>query len=66
MHFQHTPWMAFTNFSTFTIEYTDAQVQAYIANGNAGALSTTLLLQGAIDVCSHSGTAPLGLHIWLV
>jgi lysophospholipase len=38
IYFPHTGWTAFTNFSTFTLEYTNADVAAYIDNGVATAV----------------------------
>jgi hypothetical protein len=39
VYFPHTGWTAYTNFSTFTLEYSDADVAAYINNGVATAVS---------------------------
>lgn len=38
IYFPHTGWTAYTNFSTFTLEYTNADVAAYIDNGVATAV----------------------------
>jgi lysophospholipase len=38
VYFPHTPWTAFTNFSTFQLEYSDAEVQAFMDNGAATAV----------------------------
>jgi lysophospholipase len=38
IYFPHTGWTAYTNFSTFTLEYTNADVAAYINNGVATAV----------------------------
>ena len=38
IYFPHTPWTAYTNFSTFTLEYSQADVAAYIQNGVATAV----------------------------
>ena len=42
IYFPHTGWTAFTNFSTFTLEYTNADVAAYIDNGVATAVISLL------------------------
>ena len=42
VYFPHTGWTAYTNFSTFTLEYSDADVAAYINNGVATAVSPPL------------------------
>jgi hypothetical protein len=38
VYFPHVGWSAYTNFSTFTLEYSNASVQAYIDNGVATAV----------------------------
>jgi Lysophospholipase catalytic domain len=38
VYFPHVGWTAYTNFSTFTLEYSNASVQAYIDNGVATAV----------------------------
>lgn len=43
IYFPHTPWTAYTNFSTFTLEYSQADVAAYIQNGVATAVWFLLL-----------------------
>ena len=46
IYFPHTGWTAYTNFSTFTLEYTPDQVAAYIQNGVA---TTVRFLLSHID-----------------
>jgi lysophospholipase len=53
IYFPHTPWTAYTNFSTFTLEYTQDQVAAFIQNGVATAVISSLLL---IDVQSQGNS----------
>lgn len=43
VYFPHSPWTAYTNFSTFTLEYSDAEVQAYIDNGVATSVLSLLI-----------------------
>ena len=42
VYFPHVGWTAYTNFSTFTLEYTPDQVAAYIQNGVATAVCLSL------------------------
>jgi lysophospholipase len=42
VYFPHTPWTAYTNFTTFTLEYSDAEVQAFMDNGAATAVHPPL------------------------
>lgn len=33
MYFPHVPWTGFTNYSTFTLQFTQSEVDAFIENG---------------------------------
>jgi lysophospholipase len=50
IYFPHVPWTAFTNFTTFTLEYSQANVTAYIENGVATAV---LLSQTGTNVVAR-------------
>ena len=59
IYFPHTGWTAYTNFSTFTLEYTDDQVAAYIQNG----VATAVFPPYARLTISHKETAQPGLLV---
>lgn len=60
IYFPHVPWTAFTNWSTFTLQYSQAEVQAYITNGVATAVSCSCCNR---LTASLKETVPRGLHV---
>jgi hypothetical protein len=64
VYFPHAPWTAFTNYSTFTLQYSPSEVQAYITNGVAAAVSSSSI--AIVSRTSLKETVPRGLHAWPV
>lgn len=65
VYFPHTPWTDYTNFSTYTLEYSQAEVAAYINNGVATAVHALVSFHLTSSLKEIARPGRLVLHVLL-